>query len=207
MNTTTSLRTLDIARAEARVAAGGAYIDLREVHDYLDLHVPGSLSLEYEFGPGLPGRARDCIPLHVPFVLLERGDLDMSQVAASFRGKGFAVSGVLEGGVDAWAEARGDPASSDIYEGDAPPAGTVLDIGDPGVRIIAEARFISIERLWKHAGDLAGEKELVVAAGRGLRAALAVGMLERNGVRDPVFWWTRGRQTGTRMSPAGIVKR
>lgn len=207
MNVTNSLRSLDIDRAEAQVTAGGAYIDLRQVQDYLDLHVPGSLSLEYEFGPGLPGRARDCIPLHVPFVLLQRRDLDMTRIAAAFRGKGFAVSGLLEGGIEAWAEAREDPASSEIYEGTEAPTGTVLDVGDPGVRILAGARFISIERLWERAGELRDEDKVVVPAGRGLRAALAVGMLEQVGVSDPVFWWTRGRQVGTRIPRSAVVKR
>lgn len=206
MNVTTSVRALNAEQAEARVAAGGAYVDLREVDDYLDVHVPGSLCLEYEFGPGLPGRARDCIPLHVPFVLLERPDLDMRDVAAAFRGKGFAVAGVLSGGVEAWADARGEPASTEIYEGSQTPAGTVLDIGDPGVRIVAGARFISIEQLWERAPEVAGAEKIIVAAGRGLRAALAVGMLERAAIADLVFWWTRGRPVAT-IAPSGVVKR
>lgn len=207
MHNLTSLRTLTVEQGEEHTRRGAVYVDVREVSDYLDEHVPGSLSLEYEFGPGMPGRARDCVPLDTAFVLLERPGLDMHEVAASFRGKGFAVEGVIVGGARAWTEERGGPASTEVYEGRSTPEGTLLDIGDPGTRILEGARFISIERLWEQAASIAtsGEK-VVIAAGRGLRSALAVGMLERAGAEEIVFWWTRGRQTTT-VPRSGVVKR
>lgn len=206
MSPITSLKSLDVDHAEAHVERGAAYVDLRAVMDYLDVHVPGSLALEYEFGPGMAGRARDCIPLHVPFVLLEREGIDMTHVAASFRGKGFAVEGVLEGGLEAWTETRGAPASTEIYEGHDKPEGILVDVGDPGVRVVQDARFVSIEQLWDRSPSLVTGDRLVVLGGRGLRAALAVGMLERAGAADPIFWWTRGRQVGS-IPAAGVVKR
>jgi len=173
------------------VDAGAVYVDPRPVADYLDVHVPGSISVEYEFGPGMPGRARDCIPLQTPFVLLERDGLDMHHVAASFRGKGFAVLGVLPGGVGAWSEVHGTPTSTEVYEGRTAPEGTVLDVGDPGLRMVKGAKRATVELLWARAEGIVTEAEsLVVAAGRGVRAAMAVGMLERAGAENIVFWWT-----------------
>jgi rhodanese-related sulfurtransferase len=190
MSLLTSVRSLDVAQADALVEAGAAYVDLRDVNDYLDVHVPGSISITYEFGPGMPGRARDCIPLEVPLVLLERPGIDMHHVSASFRGKGFAVHGVVPDGVAAWSDAHGSPASIEVYEGRDTPQGVVLDVGDPGMRLVKDARRATVERLWTRADEFAAEGPLVIAAGRGVRAAMAVGMLERAGAQDLVFWWT-----------------
>lgn len=205
MQVTTSLRTLTIEEALQAVAAGGAFIDLREVDDYFDVHVPGSLSLEYERGPGMPGRARDCIPLSIPFVLLDEGEHDMNAVAAALRGKGFAVAGSLPGGVRAWAEAAGTPASTEVHGGSAPPRGTVLMVGDPGAPVADEGTVVPIEKLYERAGELRKVGPVVVSTGRGLRAALAIGFLERAGVEDVSVW--RGDAYANRtFGKAGVVR-
>jgi rhodanese-related sulfurtransferase len=182
---------LSLDQSEAHVRAGAAYIDLRDVSDYLDVHIPGSISLQYEFGPGFPVRARDCIPLEVPLILLERSDVDVPFAAASLRGKGFAVLGVLPDAVNSWAHKNGTPASTEVFEGPEPPSGTLLDVGDPGAPRIPDATRTPIDRLWTQA-NLEGNDTAVIVAGRGVRAALAVGMLERAGHERIAFWrWKR----------------
>jgi rhodanese-related sulfurtransferase len=47
---------------------------------------------------------------------------------------------------------------------------------------------ISAEQLWVHSAEVADERRVVVVAGYGVRAALAVGMLELAGVREVIFW-------------------
>jgi hydroxyacylglutathione hydrolase len=196
MVATSTLKSLSLDVADAAVDEGAAVVDLRPIRDYLDVHIPGSLALLYEFGPGMASRARDCLPLSLPLVLLEDGSSDLMNAAASLRGKGFTVLGRLGGGVSEWAKAHGAPASTEVI--DAPAEGaTVLDVSDPGAPEATGAVTISIERLWTRVHELEGKGPIVVNAGHGIRAALAVGMLERAGI-EVVFWWSRGTQTPSR---------
>ena len=184
---TTNLKELSFEHAESHVAGGAAYVDLRAIDEYLDVHIPGSLALQYEFGPGFPVRARDCIPLQVPLVLLDRPDVDVPFAAAGLRGKGFAVLGVVRDGLSKWASAHGNPASTEIFEGRSAPGGTILDVGDPRAPQVEGALRVSIERLWVQTPP-ATSSPAVIVAGVGVRAALAVGMLERAGQDQIVFW-------------------
>jgi hydroxyacylglutathione hydrolase len=186
--TTTTLRELDLDDALTLVDEGAAFIDLRPVDAYLDVHVPGSLELLYEFGPGMASRARDCLPLDLILVLMDLGDADLINAAASLRGKGFTVAGSVADGINAWAERRGPPGSTDVVRGPHAPQGLVLDVCDPGAGSVPDAVRIPIEKLWWRVDEVASEPRVVVAAGAGVRAALAVGMLERAGVDAIVFW-------------------
>lgn len=194
MPTLTTLKTLDFEDALEEVEPGGAFVDLRPVDQYLDVHIPGSLSLLYEFGPGMPSRARDCIPLQVPLVLLDLGHGDVAHAAASLRGKGFNVLGSVTDGLNAWAARCGHPASTEVVRGNrqgrrqGPKQLLILDVGDPGAGPVQDALRIPIERLWGRAHEFGAGQRVVIAAGKGVRAALAVGMLERAGVTDIVFW-------------------
>lgn len=185
--TTTSLKKLSLEEAEAEVSAGAVYIDLRKVDAYLDVHIPGSICLQYEFGPGMPGRARDCIPLDVPFVLLGDGHTDLHEAAAAFRGKGFAVVGYLDDGVATWGRTKGTPASTDSRTSKDAPDTTLLSVGDPGSVLPKDAILIPAEELWDRVDEVP-DGPVAVIAGRGVRAALAVGLLERAGRDEIVFW-------------------
>ncbi len=184
----TTLKTLTIDQALDHVDGGAAFIDLRNVDDYLDVHVPESLPLIYEFGPGMAGRARDCLPLDLPLVLLDPGGIDCVNAAASLRGKGFTVVGAVEDGVNAWAGARGAPASTEVVEGDTPPKAKLLHVGDPGAPDVDGSVQVPIEALWARREELATEGVVAVVSGYGVRAALAVGILERAGVEQVIFW-------------------
>jgi len=187
----TTLKTLDFDDAVAAVDRGAAFVDLRPTTAYIDVHVPGSLGLLYEFGPGMAQRARDCIPLDVPLILLDLDHGDLVHATASLRGKGFTVLGEVDDGINAWAERRGTPASTEVALGSSRPEGAVLDVGDPGAQRAEDATVIPIERMWSRAHEFAGALRVVIVAGYGVRAALAVGMLERAGAREIVFWKTR----------------
>jgi len=186
--TRTTLRDLDFDDAGTLVDEGAAFIDLRPVDAYLDVHVPGSLELLYEFGPGMAARARDCLPLDLALILLDFGDADLINAAAALRGKGFTVLGSVADGINAWAERRGPPGSTDVVRGAHAPEGLVLDVCDPGAERVPGAVRIPIEQLWRRVDEVASEPHVVVAAGAGVRGSLAVGILERAGVNDIVFW-------------------
>ena len=170
------------------VDSGAAFLDLRDVDGYLDVHIPGSINVLYEFGPGFNSRARDCIPLDVPLILMDLGAGDLLNAAPALRGKGFDVVGKVDDGINAWASKRGTPASTEIVT-EKPENASVLDVNDPGAHAEDADLIIPIEELWGRAGEV-GTGRIVVAAGAGVRAAIAVGILERAG-HDVVFWKTR----------------
>ena len=192
MVTTSTLKKLSFSGSMRHVDEGAAFVDLRDVHSYLEVHIPGSLSLLYETGPGFQSRARDCIPLEVPLVLMARDGVDMVNAASSLRGRGFNVIGVVDDAVNEWAKWYGTPASTETYRGPRPRHSPVLDVSDPGAVGVEEATNIPIEQLWGRAQEVASEPRVVVASGYGVRAALAVGILEGAGVKETIVWETRG---------------
>ena len=189
-----TVKRIDLDDALRVVTGGGAFVDLRAVPEYLDAHIKGSLSLQYEFGPGMQQRARDCIPLDVPLVVLDQGEHDVTEVGAALRGKGFAVVGVVERGLDAWIEAHGAPATTPLIPESPKPEGTLLSVGDPGSLRLDDALFIPITELWARVDEVPTDERVTVVAGRGVRAALAVGILERAGIDDIAMWQSRPRR-------------
>ena len=175
----TTLQTITLDDALAQVDRGALLVDLRMAPEYLEVHIPGSIGLVYEFGPGMSGRARDCIPLHIPLILLASDNANMHHAAASLRGKGFSVVGEVEGALNLWADGHGKLESTDLTEGPVPPSEPVLDVGDFGRRRHENSLDIPIEVLWSRMEELRGERSVTVLCGKGLRAALAVGILER----------------------------
>jgi rhodanese-related sulfurtransferase len=188
----TTLKELDFADAARLVDDGAAFVDLRPVDDYLGGHIRGSLALLYEAGPGLPSRARDCLPLDLPLVLLDAPRVDLANVAAGLRGKGFSVLGIVRDALVRWRAERGSLAST-LNASSTPDVDVVLDVGDPGSRAPAGSLRIPVEQLWSQLGGLEGIGRVVVPSGYGVRAALAVGMLERAGVRAVEIWRSKSR--------------
>lgn len=188
MAVTTTLKSLSFEEALEVVGTGGALLDLRPTAAYLDAHVPGSLDVVYEQGPGMSTRARDCLPLDIPYVVLDLGYGDLSNAAASLRGKGFSVAGSVRDGLNAWA-ARGERiASTDVLTAADPPAGTVLDVSDPGAARPDGALSIPADALWPRTGEIPRSDRVVVVTGYGVRAGLAVGILERAGFDEVALW-------------------
>lgn len=192
MYTTTTLKKMSFGEAMNGIDGGAVFVDVRPVRDYLDVHIPGSLENLYESGPGFAGRARDCIPLHVPLVLIDAGaGVDLTEAAAALRGKGFRVQGFVEDALNAWAEAKGTPVSTEVIEGLEASGKLLLDVGDPGAIRVEGAVHIPADRLWQRIDEVidaaAGEK-VVIIAGFGVRAALCIGILERHGFTEITLW-------------------
>jgi rhodanese-related sulfurtransferase len=188
MLVTTTMKALEFTDALTVVQDGGAFVDLRAVDDYLDVHIPGSLSLQYESGPGLAGRARDCLPLDRALVILDLGTADAVQATAALRGKGFTVAGAVADGLNRWADGRGLVSTETVASRVAPVGGTILDVGDRGARPDAAQIHIPLEQLWERSDELKDHGGIVIAAGYGVRAALAVGILECSGIEQIAFW-------------------
>lgn len=184
-----TLKRLSAEEARAAVAAGAAFLDLRSVDEYLDVHIRGSLCNLYEAGPGFAGRARDCIPLDVPLLLIGE-DAPLDVAAAALRGKGFTVVGACPDALNRSIESGEEVVSTEVLENPAVVDGLPLDVGDPGAQRFDEATRITADRLWERLDEVAGKERVVVIAGAGVRAALCVGILERAGVADVVYWKT-----------------
>jgi rhodanese-related sulfurtransferase len=193
MPAATTLKVLPFDEALEAVDRRAAFVDLRSAEAYLEVHIPGSLCLLYEHGPGLASRARDCLPLDLPLVLVDAEDLDMDHAAASLRGKGFTVLGRVDDAINRWADSRGVPATTEIVQGTLAGEGTVLDVCDPQAPYAEEAVRIPIDQLWHRIDELEGATRVAVTSGYGIRAALAVGILERAGVDEIMLW--RGPRT------------
>jgi rhodanese-related sulfurtransferase len=191
MPVTSTIRSLPFDDALAAVESGAAFVDLRAVDAYLEVHIPGSLCLLYERGPGMASRARDCLPLDLPLILLELDELDYTHAAASLRGKGFTVLGKTEDAINGWADARGIPATTERARGTLPGEGTVLDVGDPRAPHADEALRIPIDELWVRVAELEATR-VAVTSGYGIFASLAVGILERAGIDEVILWEGRG---------------
>jgi rhodanese-related sulfurtransferase len=183
----TTLKPLAFSDAARFVDEGAAFVDLRPTGRYLAGHIPGSLPLLYEAGPGMPSRARDCLPLDLPLVLMDAPRVDMANAAAALRGKGFSVLGSVPDGLERWRSGRGGLVATDVL-GVTPDVDVALDVGDPGARPPDGALRIPVERLWPELERLEGVGRIVVVSGYGVRAALAVGMLERAGVKKVQVW-------------------
>ena len=189
----TTCKELEIGEALRLASDGAAFVDLRPINEYLEVHIPGALALLWEFGPGMAGRARDAIPLSLPFILCDPQTVDATHAANALRGKGFTVLGKVSDAINEWASATSEtPASTDVITGSKTPEGTLLDVGDPGVSLSSKPDLhIPLEGLWDRSDDIDRSTRLVVAAGYGVRAALAVGILERHAAKDIAFWRTR----------------
>ena len=183
----TTLKKLDFTDAARLVDEGAAPVDFRPIDQYLSGHIRGSLPLLYEAGPGMPSRARDCLPLDLPLILMDGPRIDFANAAAALRGKGFSVLGKLENALDRWRAERGGLVATDS-PGQAPDPDITLDVGDPGSVAPAGSFRVPVELLWRELDRLEGVERIVVVSGYGVRAALAVGMLERAGVKKVQIW-------------------
>jgi rhodanese-related sulfurtransferase len=202
-----TLRSLNVARARELLAGDALAIDLRPIGDYLAGHIHGSIPLLFEAGPGLGGRARDLLPLDARLVLLDDDVSPVERAADSFRGKGFDVVGALAGGVNAWP----DPlvATPVIQLADVPDVLALIDVSDPGTALPpghGVGARIPVERLWEESGELGRTWDLGVLAGYGVRAAAAVGILEKLGFTKLTF--VRTRRPGERppMAPPVVFR-
>lgn len=187
-----ALRALNSEQIARILAEDGLLIDLRPIDGYLAGHWSGSIPLLYEDGPGLGGRARDLLPLDARLVLLDDGKSPLEDAADSFRGKGFEVVGFARGsGGNRPAPGVVSLSTPDLSIEDAADY-LLLDVGDPGIVSESRSRFVPAERLWSQS-ELGKRSHVGVLAGWGVRAAAAIGILEKLGFTDVAFIRTRPR--------------
>jgi rhodanese-related sulfurtransferase len=179
----------------------GLLIDIREVDDYIAGHIRGSISNLWEAGTGFATRARDLLPLDSPLIMVEHPDLPTEDAAQQLRGKGFDVVGALAGGIEGWPEPSEVVATRVLEVDELPGDLFYLHVYDPGTQAPQSPFHIAVERLWERFGEISDYRRIGVLAGYGVRAAAAVGILERLGIPEVVF--IRTRPAGDRPRMAG----
>lgn len=190
------MKTLDPDRVREILASGGLLIDTRAVDEYLASHVDASISIMFEAGPGFGGRARDLLPLEASLVLLTDPQTPLEEAAAMLRGKGLDVAGFADG---TGLETRSTPTAEGASDGLV-----MIDVKDPGTRSLSGtggALVIPVEHLWTDAEELDKAAHIGVLAGWGVRAATAIGILERLGFAHLTF--VRTHPAGARPATAG----
>lgn len=190
-------KSLDPRRVQEILASGGQLIDMRPVDEYLGDHAEGSISIMFEAGPGFGSRARDMLPLDATLVLLNDPNTSFEEAAAMLRGKGLDVAGLSDGtGLGTRSTPITEAASNELV---------MIDVKDPGARPLSStagnAQVIPAERLWTEAAELDKSAHIGVLAGWGVRAATAIGILERLGFEHLTF--VRTRPAGARPPTAG----
>ncbi|MGH2718426.1 MAG: rhodanese-like domain-containing protein [Actinomycetota bacterium] len=203
----TTLRALSADRVRQLVRGEGIVIDLRPPTDYLSAHIPGSIPLLYEAGPGLGGRARDLLPLDARLVILEDATSPLDKAADALQGKGYEVVGYFPGGVAAWPDAAGGTPVLPL--GNAQPGMRLVDVADPGTQPPAGwpgLLRIPAEELWSRSAELDRDERLGVLAGWGVRACAAVGILEHLRFRSLTYVRTRGIGERPAMAPADYFR-
>ncbi len=181
------LPRVSAARAES-VLEEGLALDLRPIPDYLEKHLRGSVSILWEQGPGFGTRARDLLPLNARLILLEDGSSPLQEAASRLRGKGFDVEGFVAADdirrLGKLISTRSIPITD---------AGSLhlLHVGDPGTIHERRSVRIPVERLWDGLSELNTSQRIGILSGFGVRAATAIGILEKFAFKEIVLIRTR----------------
>ncbi len=197
-----SLPRISGGRAES-VLEEGLALDLRPISDYLEKHLRGSVSILWEQGPGFGTRARDLLPLNARLILLEDDSSPLQEAASRLRGKGFDVEGYV---------AAGDiPQLGKMTATRAVPiqdTGSLhlLNVGDPGTIYEGRSVRIPVERLWDGLSELDASFRIGVLCGFGVRAATAIGILEKFGFKEIVLIRTRPEGATPRVAGPGVFR-
>jgi hydroxyacylglutathione hydrolase len=189
---TPSLRRLDVASAKGLVVAGGVIIDVRPVASYAAAHIPSSLSVELRdsFATWLGWLIDDPA---TPLAFVVDDDQDGDGLVRHCLGIGYEhVAGEISGGVQAWADAGLELASTPVL--DQPIAGvTVLDVRQESEwkqGHVPGAVHIELGALADRAAEVPAA-EVVAHCMHGQRSMTAASVLERAG-RDDVVVFTGG---------------
>jgi hydroxyacylglutathione hydrolase len=189
---TPSLRRLGVADTRDVVTAGGMIVDVRRVGSYAAAHIPGSLSIELRdsFATWL-GWLVDAVTTPLAFVVDD--DQDHDDLVRQCLGIGYEhIAGAVSGGVQAWADAGLELASTPVL--DRPASGvTVLDVRQESEwqqSHVPDAVHVELGSLADRVGEIpAGH--VVAHCMHGQRSMTAASVLERAG-RDDVAVFTGG---------------
>jgi hydroxyacylglutathione hydrolase len=176
------LPVLDAAEVDALVSAGGMVVDVRPVEDFAAAHVPGSVSIVLR--PAFATWLGWLAPLDRPLVVLRNDDQDAEEIVWQAAKVGYDnLAGELAGGIEAWAAAGGQTASTRLVGPEQIRDQAVLDIRQRAEFAAGHLPGATNVEL----GDVTTRAEMlpdvptVVMCGHGERAMSAASLLESAG--------------------------
>lgn len=194
---TPPLRPLDAVAVSRIATSGGVVVDVRPIASYAASHIRGALSIELRdsFATWLGWLVDD---LSTPLVFVVDDDQDRDALVRQCLGIGYEhIVGELSGGVQAWANAGHELASTPLLDVPADDV-TVLDVRQESEweqGHVPDAVHIELGGLGHRAGALPAGP-VVAHCMHGQRSMTAASVLERAGRRD-VAVFTRGPQQWT----------
>ena len=194
---TPPLCPLDAVTVEGIAASGGVVVDVRPVASYAATHIRGSLSIELRgsFATWLGWLVDD---LATPLVFVIDDDQDRDDLVRQCLGIGYEhIAGELSGGVQAWAHAGHELASTPLLDAPADDV-TVLDVRQASEweqGHVPDAVHVELGALGGRVGELP-DGPVVAHCMHGQRSMTAASVLERAGRRD-IAVFTRGPEEWT----------
>lgn len=178
------LPLLDPDRIKQLQADGGYVVDVRPAADFAAGHIPGAISipLRGQFATWLGWLLPDTAPL--AFVTGE--DQDLSEIVWQAYKIGYErLAGRLAGGMQAWIDAQGPVAATELVTADKAGHRPYLDVRQDSEFVAGHVPGAAHIELG-HLADLAAEAPsgALVACGHGERAMTAASLLERAGRTD-----------------------
>jgi hydroxyacylglutathione hydrolase len=189
---TPSLHRLDVAATRDLVTAGGIIVDVRPVGSYAAAHIPGSLSIELRdsYATWLGWLVDD---LATPLVFVVDHGQDRDDLVRQCLGIGYEhIAGEVSGGVQGWAEARLELASTPVLDQPVPGV-TVLDVRQESEwrqGHVPGAAHVELGALADRAAEVPAGR-VVAHCMHGQRSMTAASVLERAG-RHEVAVFTGG---------------
>jgi glyoxylase-like metal-dependent hydrolase (beta-lactamase superfamily II) len=120
------LEHLDIDAVERHVAAGALVVDTRPITEFATAHVPGSMSNELR--PVFASWLGWLVDLNRPIVIVASEHQDRDEIVRRCLDIGHdAITGEIDGGVDAWRAAGRPIAATSLVSADAV-IGTLIDV-------------------------------------------------------------------------------
>jgi hydroxyacylglutathione hydrolase len=185
-----NLAALTAANVQAMLDEGVALVDLRPAADFAAAHAPGALSVPFNRAD-LEANLAKLLPAGAAIALVADNDLVADEAGALLRTTGWAVLGMLAGGMAAWWGAGLGVATLDLWPierlfahiGD--PNVTIVDVREPqewAEGVIAGARLIAQGELGWRYGELPSDRQIVTICAGGVRSARAASLLLKLGL-------------------------
>lgn len=177
-----ALTRLDLVAVDRLLEHGAVIVDGREVVDFADAHIPGSLSIQLRpgFASWLGWLAEPDQPV---VVVLEDGQDEADLVRQALTIGHDNLAGRLDGGIDTWTAADRDVATTELIEPDAidRPLLDIRQANEYAAGHVPGALHVELGALPVAAVP---DGRLATMCGKTERAMTGASVLERRGRRD-----------------------
>lgn len=183
----TSVPGIPVSEVEPMISDGAVVIDLRAPLIFARGHVSGAVNLQFNRAD-LADRAEMVIPEDERLILYAESDQVAEAAWEILTGAGYAVLGIIEGGLASWDRAGGEVASLPVVSVDDLKSSegefSVIDARE-GYEYryghIEGARLLPSMGAWDEVGSLPEDESYAVVCGDQVRSSLVASLLLRAG--------------------------